>query len=88
MKKLFAVLSLLVFTASVASAAERGSAEYEKMKEYKKQQRELKTREKANPSSRAQGFWEREASRSGLAGTGAMISAPIRATMGKKGEAK
>ncbi len=74
MKKAIAVLALAAFVSGSAFAAEQGSPEYKKMAEYKRAQREKKSREKANPSSSAKGFWAREAERSGFAGTGAMLS--------------
>ncbi len=86
MKKIFALLMVLVFSQALAFAAEPGTPEYQKMKEYKKSQRELKDREKANPSSKAQGFWEREASRSGFAGTGAMFGNAL--TLGRGNSSK
>ena len=74
MKKMMLVLALAVLVTSAAYAAEPGSAEYKKLSEYKKAQRELKTREKANPSSNAKGFWAREGERSGFSGTGQMFN--------------
>ncbi len=74
MKKMMLILALAVLATTAAYAAEPGSAEYKRVAEYKKAQRELKTRAKAEPSPKAKGFWAREASRSGLAGTGAMLS--------------
>ena len=74
MKKLIAILMLLALTEGSAFAAQRGTPEYEKLKEMKKANRELKMRTKAEPSAKAKGFWEREAERSGFAGTGAMFS--------------
>lgn len=76
MRRLWSVLLVVLFLtqgASVAFAAKRGTPEYEKLKEYKKTQKERK----ANPSPNAKGFWQREAERSGFAGTAAMVSNAI-----------
>ncbi|HTL70048.1 MAG TPA: hypothetical protein VL404_02035 [Candidatus Eisenbacteria bacterium] len=70
----FLFLALAWGLQGAAFAADRGTAEYDRLKEVKKAQREKKEREKANPSAKAKGFWQREAERSGLAGTGAMFS--------------
>ena len=72
MKRQFstAVLFVLLFQGIYpVFAATPGTPEYEKLKEYKKSQRERK----ANPSPNAKGFWRREAERSGFAGTAAMF---------------
>ena len=74
MKKLTAVVISLLLAQGIALAAERGTPEYEKLKEYKKTQKAQKEAEKANPQPKAKGFWAREAERSGFAGTGAMFS--------------
>ena len=74
MKKLLAVLLMILATQVNALAAQRGTVEYESLKALKKTQREQKEREKAHPSVKAKGFWQREAERSGLAGTAAMIA--------------
>ena len=86
MKK--AVVFLLLFSAlSVPSvfAAERGTAEYERLKEVKKAQREKREHEKkaaADPSvPREKSFWQKEAERSGFAGTGAMFSNAVAAAI-------
>ena len=77
MKKMGAV-SLVVFLLSGFSgsvlAAQRGTPEYEKMKEYKKAQREKKN-EPATPTEK--NFWQKEAERSGLAGTAAMFGGAV-----------
>jgi hypothetical protein len=73
MKKSVALL-LFVLLASPALAAQRGTPEYEALKAYKKTQHEKKEHEKAAPAAHVKGFWEREAERSGLAGTGAMVT--------------
>lgn len=77
MRKLFAVLVMICMAQAPVLAAQRGTPEYEALKAYKKEQKEKKTREKADPSAKAKGFWQREAERSGLAGTGAMFSNAI-----------
>ncbi|GEM_PF-3207866 len=78
MKKWITVLAFILFAqgaaAPAAVAAERGTPEYDRLKEVKKAQREQKERERASPSAKAKGFWEKEAERSGFAGTGAMFS--------------
>ncbi len=68
------VVFLTQLCLTAASAAERGTPEYEKMKEYKKAQRENKS---SKPASSEKGFWQREAERSGFAGTGAMFGNAI-----------
>ncbi len=75
MKKTMAVFVLLMMAAGPALAAQRGTAEYEQMKEYKKKMRAEKaagTVEGAAPKEK--NFWQREAERSGFAGTGAMFT--------------
>ena len=62
------IFAVLLCQGLTAYAAPRGTAEYEKMKAYKKAQHEKK---KLGPAEK--GFWQREAERSGLAGTAAMI---------------
>lgn len=74
MKKIIMILVAVLMTQAPAMAAQRGTAEYESLKAYKKAQKEKKDRAKANPSEKAKGFWQREAERSGFAGTGAMFS--------------
>ena len=76
MKKVVA-LFLFVLLASPAIAAQRGTPEYEALKAYKKTQHEKKEHEKTEPSAHVKGFWQREAERSGLAGTAAMCSTSI-----------
>ena len=72
------VLVVLMAGLSVpAWAAERGTPEYEKMKAYKEAQRQKRDAEKANPSAKPKGFWQKEAERSGFAGTGAMFGNAI-----------
>ncbi len=54
----------------LALAAQPGTPEYEKLKAYKKTQRENKN----NPvAATEKGFWQKEAERSGFAGTAAMV---------------
>ena len=72
MKQWFSVVALVVFlsqAAPVAIAATPGTPEYEKLKEYKKAQREKKSSSSPSPK----GFWQKEADRSGFAGTAAMF---------------
>ena len=74
MKKALAVLLLVVFVAPMSAyAAQKGTAEYEALKEYKKKKKAEKDAAKANPTPKEKGFWQREAERSGFAGTGAMV---------------
>lgn len=80
MKRGLSVVALFVFlfqAAPAAIAATRGTPEYEKLKEYKKAQRE----KKPNPSPNAKGFWQKEAERSGFAGTAAMFGNAIAAAV-------
>ena len=76
MKKAIALLVLAALT-SPAFAAERGTKEYEDLKAYKKARHEKKEREKASPASKEKGFWQKEAERSGFAGTAAMVSSGV-----------
>ena len=55
-----------------AAAAQPGTPEYEKLKEYKKAQREQKNAPAASTAGE-KGFWQKEAERSGFAGTAAMF---------------
>ena len=76
MKKV--VLGLIAFICSVqmsviAQAAQPGTPEYQRMVEYKKAQREKKAVAKTQGIRQEPNFWQREASRSGLAGTAAMF---------------
>lgn len=76
------LLFLTVFLASeTVFAAQRGTPEYEQMKEYKRQQREKKANRANEPQGEAKGFWAKEASRSGLAGTAAMFGGAIGAAV-------
>ena len=75
MKKVIVVLILAGLIQGSAFASDSKTADYERLKEYKRAQRELKAKEKADPSVKKEsGFWAREASRSGFAGTGSMFS--------------
>ncbi len=67
MKRVMSVLifSVFLFQGIQAMAMQPGTPEYEKMKEYKKSQRE----KKGTPASTEKGFWQKEAERSGFAGT-------------------
>lgn len=77
MKKWMAVFVICVMAQAPALAAQRGTPEYEALKAYKTKQREEKKTRKADPSPKAKGFWQREAERSGFAGTGAMLGNAI-----------
>ncbi len=83
MRKRAGTLAFIVLMAgaTAAMAAERGTPEYEKMKELKRVQREQReakrAAEKANPEIAKNKFWSKEAERSGMAGTGAMFSRAI-----------
>ena len=65
------VFSVFLFHGIQAMAMEPGTPEYEKMKEYKKAQREKKN---APAAPAEKGFWQKEAERSGFAGTFAAAS--------------
>ena len=78
MKKIVGVVSLMLFVAQglALASAQPGTPEYEKLKEYKRAQREKKSvQEKAQASGAPaeKSFWQKEAERSGLAGTAAMF---------------
>jgi hypothetical protein len=62
------VLALFLFQGVEAAwAVERGTAEYERLKEYKRMQREKRASgQQHGPSSKGPGFWDKEAVRSGL----------------------
>ena len=80
MKRIVAfVIGALFFLGSYgpAFAVQRGTPEYEKMKEYKRLQREKRNDPSAAPQGEAEGFWAREARRSGFAGTAAMFGNAI-----------
>ena len=70
---LFVTLAFFTQFAGPAFAAERGSEEYKKLVELKKAQREKKATAKAQGVPQEPNFWQKEASRSGLAGTAAMF---------------
>ena len=74
MKKVIAVLVFVLFAQGAAVAAQRGTPEYEQMKAIKRKQAAEREQRKANPAAKPDGFWQREARRSGFAGTGAMFS--------------
>jgi hypothetical protein len=81
MNKVMAV-SLFVLvalgSADLALAAQRGTPEYEALKEYKRKKKAekeaAKAAESADPGVKEKSFWEKEAERSGFAGTGAMFA--------------
>ena len=73
MKKVivFFLGSLFLFNSfGFALAAQPGTPEYEKLKAYKKTQREKKN---SPATANEKGFWQKEAERSGFAGTAAMV---------------
>jgi hypothetical protein len=71
-KSIFVLLGMLLVVP--AFAAEKGTPEYQKLVELKKAQRAAREAEKTNPTEKPKGFWQREAERSGFAGTGAMFT--------------
>lgn len=76
MKKPFVLVLSILCAAALAApafAAKKGTPEYERLAALKKERREQREREKANPAERKKGFWQKEAERSGLAGTAAMF---------------
>ncbi len=70
---LIAAIAAVSLVASPAYAVSKNSPEYQRLVELKKKQRAERDAERANPSAKAKGFWAKEADRSGLAGTGAML---------------
>ncbi len=73
MKKFYTFFLMMILFLNVSSlvlASQPGTPEYEKLKEYKKEQREKR---KNPPAKTEKGFWQKEAERSGLAGTAAMF---------------
>lgn len=75
MKRVLSVLTIGLFCLQAgAFAAERGSEEYQRLVEYKRKQREERSRP---ASAREKNFWQREAERSGFAGTAAMFGNAI-----------
>ena len=81
MKKCIGILVLAVLVQAPVFAAERGTPEYDQLKAYKVKQRQEREQKKTQESSgqvqKEKNFWQREAERSGLAGTGAMFSQAI-----------
>lgn len=75
--KRFAAVLFGILLAVPALAAQPGTPEYTKLVELKKAQRAAREAEKANPGQKAKGFWQKEAERSGFAGTGAMFTNAI-----------
>ena len=78
MKKVWSgfIVLVILFQGVSVWAAERGTPEYERLVEYKRQQREKRLERKNNPELAKQegkSFWQKEAERSGFAGTGAMF---------------
>ena len=77
MKKIVVWVLFLMLVSTVSFAATRGTAEYEKIKEYKKAQRAKEEAIKKDPSlaeKKEPGFWDREAKHSGLGGTPSKMS--------------
>ena len=74
MKKVAAILVVGLLAQGTAFAAARGTAEYEQLKAYKKMKREQKANGPIEAAPKEKGFWQREAERSGFAGTGAMLT--------------
>ena len=73
----FVTAIFLINFSGFASAAQPGTPEYEKLKEYKKTQRENKKNAPAASATGEKGFWQKEAERSGFAGTAAMFGNAI-----------
>lgn len=76
MKKAIVIGLLMGLTVTPAMATQRGTPEYEALKEYKNKQRAERDAKKADPAPKEKKntFWSREAERSGFAGTGAMFA--------------
>ncbi|MBI4353275.1 MAG: hypothetical protein HY593_05040 [Candidatus Omnitrophica bacterium] len=80
MKKAIGVFVFMAFMfqgLAVVEAAERGTEEYNRLVEYKKIQREKRMNPSPSPEGKAKGFWQKEAERSGFAGTAAMFGNAI-----------
>lgn len=80
MKKPTRVLTLAILMtllAGVSWSAEPGTAEYKKMADYKKAQREKKAAAKTQGVPEEKNFWQKEAERSGFTGTAAMFGNAI-----------
>ena len=77
MKKFISILVLTVMACSPVFAAQKGTPEYDQLKVLKTKQREERAQKKANPVPKEKNFWQREAERSGLAGTSAMFTGVI-----------
>ena len=76
MKKVISLLVTVLFLTGsfgLALAAQRGTPEYEKLKEFKKAQRVKKETTPATASAVSE-FWKKEGERSGFSQTGASIS--------------
>ena len=79
MKKWIVMLMVgVILTGGSALAVPRGTPEYEQLKEYKRKQHaereQKKVQENSGQAPKEKNFWQREAERSGFAGTGAMFS--------------
>ena len=75
-------IALLVFVALAsleicAWAATPGTPEYDRLKEFKKVQRQQREAAAKDPAKAEKSFWQKEAERSGFAGTGAMFGNAI-----------
>lgn len=80
MKKIATWLFIFTLFASewgAVWAAERGTEEYKRLVELKKAQREKKATAKPQGTPQEKNFWQREAERSGFAGTAAMFGNAI-----------
>ena len=92
MKKFAAGFLGLVFVSTFctpAFAAQRGTPEYQKMIELKKVQREKRIAKQASEKEliasgaapKGPSFWQKEAERSGFAGTGAMFGHAVKSVI-------
>ena len=72
---------ILIGTSAPVFAATQGTRESNRLKELKKVQREKKAQAAANPATKEKGFWQKEAERSGFAGTGAMLGNAVSGVM-------
>ncbi|MBI2095048.1 MAG: hypothetical protein HYT89_02650 [Candidatus Omnitrophica bacterium] len=76
MKKAIGMLIFAVFLlqgAGIAFAAERGTPEYERLKEYKRVQREKRMNERKDSGANGSAFWSQELERSGLKEVGPKV---------------
>lgn len=75
MKKAFAMFLLMIFTGTTAALAGHGASVGNSKKDVPENKKF--NHGKAEPSPHAKGFWEKEAERSGFAGTAAAISSTV-----------